>query len=346
MKNFTLSSQQEPRYACILFDSTFKAIICNPENEDLLIGIIELLIPGKHISQITFLNTEKHGIVISEKNVTFDLLCKDENTGEEFLVEVQNADQKSYRDRVLAYATYPIREQLASKLAVLKEQGMKFGMDYSLKPIYVISIVNFHFEHEDERALENGYISRHEIRNKHNSELLTPNLNLVFLELDRMELGPDEWEQCNSLLEKFVFSTKYMHKLNDLPESFEDNHLLERLFCAAELANMSVTERENYEKSMRTEIDRIAELDFAREAGKAEALAEGRAEGKAAGLAEGKAAGLAEGKAAGLAEGKAAGLEIAAKAMLEENIPIAIITKCTGISEDRLKQYSIVRQTY
>lgn len=106
--------------------------------------------------------------------------------------------------------------------------------------------------------------------------------------------------------------------------------MLERLFIAAELANMSVTERENYEKSMRTEIDRIAELDFAREAGKAEAMAEGRAEGKAAGLAE----------------GKAAGLEQAAKAMLAEDIPIAIITKCTGISEDRLKQYSMVRQTY
>ena len=118
----------------------------------------------KRISHITFLNTEKHGFVVSEISVTFDLLCKDEDTGEEFLVEVQNADQKSYRDRVLAYATYPIREQLASKLAALKEQGMKFGMDYSLKPIYVISIVNFHFEHEDERALENGYISRYEDR--------------------------------------------------------------------------------------------------------------------------------------------------------------------------------------
>lgn len=156
MNNYTLTSAQQPRYACILFDSTFKAVICTPENEDLLIEIIELLIPGKHISHITFLNTEKHGIVVSEKNVTFDLLGKDDNTGEEFLVEVQNSDQKSYRDRVLAYATYPIREQLATKLAVMKEQGQKFGMDYSLKPIYVISLVNFSFAHEDERALEDS----------------------------------------------------------------------------------------------------------------------------------------------------------------------------------------------
>lgn len=313
MNDFLFPSPQEPRYACILFDSTFKAVICTPENEDLLIEIIELLIPGKHITSITFLNSEKHGFVVSEKSVTFDLLCKDDDTGEEFLVEVQNSDQKSYRDRVLAYATYPIREQLASKLSTLKEKGQKFGMDYSLKPIYVISLVNFNFAHEDEGALENGYISRYELRNGHNLELLTPNLNFVFLELDRLKLGPKDWYKCNGLLEKFVFSMKYMHELNEVPYNFED-YLLGRLFFAAELANMTIIERENYEKSMRTELDRIAELDFAREAGKAEA----RAEGHEAGLAE--------------------GLAQAARAMLAEKLQPAVISKCTGIPEEKLKE--------
>ena len=61
------------RYAFLLFDATFKAVICNPENELLL------------ISSITFINKEKHGLVISEKVVNFDLLCKDDISGEEFL---------------------------------------------------------------------------------------------------------------------------------------------------------------------------------------------------------------------------------------------------------------------
>ena len=77
-------------------------VICNPENERLLIQIIELLIPGKHISGITFTDKEKHGLVISEKVVNFDLLCTDSDTGEEFLVEVQNAQQNSFQDRVLS----------------------------------------------------------------------------------------------------------------------------------------------------------------------------------------------------------------------------------------------------
>jgi len=60
-----------------------------------LIQILELLIPGKRISSIAFTNKEKHGLVISEKVVNFDLLCTDAETGEEFLVEVQNAPQNS-----------------------------------------------------------------------------------------------------------------------------------------------------------------------------------------------------------------------------------------------------------
>ena len=80
-------------------------VVCTPENEQLLIGIIELLIPGKHISHITFLNKERRGLVVSEKSVNFDLLCKDDISGEEFLVEVQNAPQNSFKDRVLSYST-------------------------------------------------------------------------------------------------------------------------------------------------------------------------------------------------------------------------------------------------
>ena len=48
------------RYAYLLYDATFKLVICTPENEKLLIEILELLIPGKHIASITFINREQH----------------------------------------------------------------------------------------------------------------------------------------------------------------------------------------------------------------------------------------------------------------------------------------------
>ena len=121
------------RYAFLLFDSTMKVVIFNPENEKLLIQILELLLPGKHISGITFTDKEKHGLVISEKVVNFDMLCKDEDTGEEFLVEVQNAAQDSFQDRVLSYATYPIREQMGRRLARIRD-GEKLARIALLSP--------------------------------------------------------------------------------------------------------------------------------------------------------------------------------------------------------------------
>ena len=261
------------RYAYLLSDATFKAVICTPENEKLLIEILELLIPEKHIASITFVNKEMHGLVIEEKNVTFDLLCTDKDTGEQFLVEVQNRPKLSFRDRMLFYSTYPIREQMAVKIKKRREEmeeQLKSGiitkrpdpMDYSLKPVYVISMVNFDFEHDNTEALEQEYISRYEIRNGRNGEVMTPALNFVFLEMGRLTLGPEEKGKCKNLLERFIFSMKYMHMLTERPAEFNDPLLVD-LYTATELATMTVTTRQQYDNVMTNEIDRMCEVAYA-----------------------------------------------------------------------------------
>ena len=184
----------EGRYAFLLSDACFKVVICTPAHEKLLIEILELLLPGKHIESITFVNKEMHGLVVSEKNVRFDMLCKEKTTGEEFLVEVQNKEQGSFADRMLVYATYPIREQMEIRAQQIREGKVKDPMDYSLKPVYVLSLVNFRLKHAGEEAIEEDYISRYELRNRHNGELMTPSLNFVFVELDRLQLKSTEPE--------------------------------------------------------------------------------------------------------------------------------------------------------
>ena len=57
--------------------------------------------------------------------------------------------------------------------------------------------------------------------------------------------------------------------------------MLGRLAEASELANMSVIQREEYDKAMKDEFARLVENNFAREEGRAEGLAEGEAKGKA-----------------------------------------------------------------
>ncbi|MBR6886813.1 MAG: hypothetical protein IKN13_05355, partial [Bacteroidales bacterium] len=125
----------------------------------------------------------------------------------------------------------------------------------------------------------------------------------------------------------------------DIPKTFNDP-LLDKLFHATELASMSVTERQNYDSAMRTELDRLAENQFAEQRGFAKGKDEGLAEGKAKGLAEGKAEGLvegkAEGKAEGLAEGKAEGKAEMVKAMLKDGVAAEIIARYSGLSPDEI----------
>jgi flagellar biosynthesis/type III secretory pathway protein FliH len=59
----------------------------------------------------------------------------------------------------------------------------------------------------------------------------------------------------------------------------------DHLYQATEMANMTVEEQQKYDKAMFTEIDRIAQINYARKEGKAEGEAKGRAEG----IAEGEA---------------------------------------------------------
>ena len=256
-------SELKSRYACLLYDSTMKTVLGTAENEDLFIDIIELLIPGKHISSLRLLNKEYHGFAESEKSVTFDLLCVDKDTGEEFEVEVQNAEEDSYRDRMLYYSYFPIREQLAEKRSNYLKNPKQNRMDYSIKPVYMISLVNFALEHDLEDALEDDYICRYEIRNGRNSEVLTNSLNFVFVEMGRLPYSKDEYEQCRTRLEKFIFSFKYMHTFEEFPDFFKQDPLLEKLANAAELAKLPEYKLQQYEKDMITELDRQLQLEFA-----------------------------------------------------------------------------------
>ena len=235
------------------------------------------------------------------------MLCKDADTGEEFLVEVQNAPQDSFQDRVLSYSAYPIREQMARRISRIRDGEKLDRMDYTLKPIYVLSLVNFALEHESDDALEENYISRYELRNRHNAELMTKSLNFVFVEMGRMKLGPEDGDKCNTLLEKFIFSLKHMHELDKCPDNFDED-LLKDLYRATELATMPIETREFYDQNMRTELDIIAQKDYA----------------------------VKEGEARGRAEGKA---EVA-KAMLNKGLAIDVIMECTGLSKKEIETLS------
>ena len=290
------------RYANILLDDAFKVIIFTPGNEELMARMIEVLLPGKRIRSLEFKPTEQHGLALSDKISNFDAVCTSED-GEMFIVEMQGLPQASYADRMLCYASFPIRMQLEQKLKDL-QSGRAKPMDYSLLPIYLVSIVNFRLPHDNDEILREGLISEYEICSPRTGERMTGALRFVFLELGRLVPKLGEEDKCNSIIEQLAYSVRYMKDLKECPKQFVDP-LFPLLFGASEFARLDVNKQMQVTKIMRTELDRIAENNYARNEG--------------------------------FAQGKAETARETARALRELGVDVAIIAKATGLGEEEVR---------
>ena len=135
----------EERYISLLTDFGFKRIFGTNPNRDLLINFLNSLFNKEQvITDVKYLNSEKVGDVYAERKAIFDVYCENEK-GEKFIVEMQNAYQKYIKDRSLYYSTFPIREQAPK------------GTDWNfeLAHVYVVVLLNYDMKEDafDARAI-------------------------------------------------------------------------------------------------------------------------------------------------------------------------------------------------
>ena len=135
----------EERYISLLTDFGFKRIFGTAPNKDLLINFLNSLF-GKEqvIKDVKYLNSENVGDVYTDRKAIFDVYCENEQ-GENFIVEMQNAYQKYFKDRSLYYSTFPIKEQVPKSA----------GWNFKLAHVYVVALLNFdmHDEAFDKKAI-------------------------------------------------------------------------------------------------------------------------------------------------------------------------------------------------
>ena len=307
------STAKVGRYIDLMFDRGFKRVFGKPANKDLLIALLNAVLPEKGIVDLTYLNTETEGLGPESKKTTFDVQCS-LGDGSRIIVEVQNSNQAYFKERVLYYASLPILEQLDK------------GDEYRLYPVYVISILDFALKHDDwDGRIRSSYSLREDIC----GERMTDALQFVFLELGRFHKTEAELDND---LEKWYFCLLRMRNLAKRPASMQAE-VFKRLFDVSEVAALPKEEQEQYIRDMTTERDIINQKAFARNEGLEQGLARGRAEGEAIGMSKGRAEGRSEGRA----EGKAEGRSEVARAMLLENISIETIAKVTGLSAEQIR---------
>ena len=317
-------------YAELLCDFMFKRLFGSEANKDVLIGFLNMLLEDVEIVDVEFIPTEHLGLTEEDRKVIFDISCRCKD-GRTFIIEMQKGYQKHFRKRAVYYTTYPVNEQgrmaheLFIKEKAVNDPHAKFVWDYDLKPVTVVAILDFKFDHSDDWPADRFH-SSYRLREDSNHETMTDVLRFVFLELGRFDKCI--WE-LETIAEKWMYLLKHMHEMEEIPKKFSDP-LFTRLFLLAKIGSFTTEELKQYRQSIEIMGDYENILNAARE--------EAEKVGWAVGHAQGHAQGHAEGHAEGRAEGRAEEKQDLTRKMLEAGIPLDKIVEITGLSEDQIRR--------
>ena len=251
------------RYVNPYTDFGFKLLFGTPMNKDLLIGFLNALLRDEaEITDVTYLNAEQLGRSEGDRKAVFDVYCENVK-GERFIVEMQKARQKFFKDRSVFYSTFPIREQAKAG-----------DWDYELKSVYTVGILNFVFD--EDKDDEEYYHHEVKLMDVERKEVFYDKLTFIYLEMPKFR---KDITDAGTMFEKWMFVLKNLATLLDRPAALQER-VFKRLFEAAEIARFTETEMKDYEESLKNLRDLGNVLDTAKEEGRKEGLEEGLKEGE------------------------------------------------------------------
>ena len=242
----------EERYISLLTDFGFKRIFGTKPNKDLLIDFLNSLFNGEQVvKDVTFLNSEHVGDVHTDRKAIFDVYCENEH-GEKFIVEMQNAYQTYFKDRSLYYATFPIREQA--------QKGE--GWNYKLKHVYVVALLNYDMSD----PAFSDYTINHDIGllDKQTHRVFNDKLTFKYVEISKFN---KRIEELKTNYDKWLFVLQNLSRLDRQPEYLQ-TAVFNRLFAEAEIAKFTRAELREYEDSLKAYRDIKNSLDSAKQEGK------------------------------------------------------------------------------
>ena len=303
-------------------DRGFKILFGKEESKELLIDLLNDLFEGEHfITELSFMNVEMPGECPDSRTAVFDLKCRDQD-GTIFIVEVQNASQSYFYERGLYYLCRVICDQ--------DRKGDEWK--FKIYPVYGIFFLNFHSGRT--ASLRTDIV----LANRETGCQVSNAMHQIYIE---MPLFNKKEADCKTGLDYWLYTLKYMEKLQELPFKGQ-KALFRRLEELAKIVNLNKKERMEYDECLKVYRDNKNTWDYAIEKGFQEGMEKGHIEGMEKGIAEGKVEGkvegIAEGKVEGIAEGKTEAIYNIARTMKEKGVNIAMIMEYTGLNEDAISK--------
>ena len=242
----------------------FKLIFGTPGNEDLLLALVQAVLPDKDITGVTLAPTERMGINEDARSAVFDISCET-SSGDIVSVEMQYKEQDDFNDRMVFYSSFPIFNSLT-----------KGGTTYAFKaPIYIIGILNFIMTAV---SRNDRLVNCYRLRNIQDAKTeLTGSLSYITVELPKFAKNINE---LKTTADKLFYSLTHIADMKERPESFSEKVLI-KLFERCMFANMTPEQQHIYIRTIMAEVDERSQRRTMLNKIRAEGLAEGKAEGKA-----------------------------------------------------------------
>ena len=300
----------EERYLNPHTDFGFKRLFGSEFNKELLISFLNAMFLGKQdVKDVTYLNSEQLGDRSDARRAIFDVYCENQK-GEKFIVEMQNAYQTYFKDRSLFYSTFPIREQAP--------KGDDW--DFKLNHVYTVALLNFSMNDD---AFDKEKIRHHvQLCDTATHKVFYDKLEFIYVEIAKFDKKLDELQ---TLYEKWLYALKNLYKLSQRPKELCDK-VFDRLFEEAEIAKFSPLEMREYEASKKAYRDIKNSVDTAKRQGIAEGMKPGMEKGMKQGMKQGMEKGMEQ-----------RSLEIARK-MLAKGMDAASVMEITGLSAEQMQQ--------
>ena len=287
------------RFASLLSDAGFKAVLASPRNKKILTQLLNLVLPtNRQIAEIeSHPDREVNGFTPFGKYSRVDVRCRDIE-GRTFIVEMQREMHERFFQRCMWYGS----NAYGSDLPV--------GAGYEdLSPVYVIAFLEQALPHKDETQWDSGRcVSCYQMTEKRTGEFAPDTIICIFVELGRFLKGEDELE---GRFDRTCYVFKNSEKWEkDVPSKILDDEFTKELSRACEVENFPPETKLQYIRDMFTEMDYKAELK--------------------ANYKNGFAAGEAQ------SEKKE---RMAAKKLLAAGVSAELVASCFGMSEKEITEF-------
>jgi predicted transposase/invertase (TIGR01784 family) len=303
-----------PRYINPYTDFGFKKLFGEEASKDLLKDFLNQLLPEKHqIDVLNFHNVENLPEMEEARKAFFDIHCISK-TGERFIVEMQKAKVRHFKDRALFYTTFPIRDQY------------KLGKwDFKLEPIYFIGVLDFFYEEEAHAK----FYRKVQLKDQDNEDF-SDTLNLIFLQMPAFNKQEHE---LKTKFDKWAYFLKNLETFEAIPQILNE-YIFGKAFTIAEMANYSPVEQLEYERSRMGYIGVREAVSLALEEGWTQGLQKGLEEG----IEQGIQKGLQKGIEQGIEQGRKEQARLLAREMKAKGLEASLIADITGLTKTEIQQ--------